>query len=147
MIVLYISSKKRANTRSVGWDFHVLKHCLKFDPTTLGGGTTTNLIDMHSIHIYTACDSDPVKNAVAPRSAERAIEITASLIDLARIENNVPPTLARQPICFDEWNVWDTQRAVGAKGAEECYTLSDALAVGVWLNGTLPPSRNRHDGS
>lgn len=37
-------------------------------------------------------------------------------------------------ICFDEWNVWDTVRARGDLGAEECYTLSDCLAVAAWLN-------------
>ena len=115
------------------WDFHVLKECIKFDQHTLGGDTTANLIDMHSIHIYTASD-DPIKNAIAPRSAERAIEICGSLIDLVRIENNVPPSVPMQTICFDEWNVWDPRRAPGDKGAEECYTLSDALAVAVWLN-------------
>ncbi|CRK24014.1 hypothetical protein BN1708_003705 [Verticillium longisporum] len=75
-----------------------------------------------------------LKNATAPRSAERAIEITASLIDLARIENKIPNNIPRQKICFDEWNVWDPVRAPGWLGAEEKYTLSDALAVAVWLN-------------
>jgi alpha-L-arabinofuranosidase len=56
------------------------------------------------------------------------------LIDLARIENKVPPTVPRQKICFDEWNVWDPNRAPGNDGAEEAYTLSDALAVAAWLN-------------
>lgn len=56
---------------------------------------------------------------IAPRSAERAIEITAGLIDLARIENKVPITVPRQTICFDEWNVWDPVRAPGEDGAEE----------------------------
>lgn len=56
---------------------------------------------------------------IAPRSAERAIEITAGLIDLARIENKVPNTVARQTICFDEWNVWDPVRAPGEDGGEE----------------------------
>lgn len=115
------------------WDYYVLKECVKFDPFSLNGGTTASLIDMHSIHHYTASDH-PLKNAVAPKSAERAIEICASLIDLARIENQVPPTVPRQTICFDEWNVWDPARASGDKGAEERYTLSDALAVAVWLN-------------
>ncbi|TKW48141.1 putative alpha-L-arabinofuranosidase C, partial [Colletotrichum tanaceti] len=41
---------------------------------------------MHSIHLYTASE-DHLKNATAPRAAERAIEITGGLIDLARIEN------------------------------------------------------------
>ena len=100
----------------------------------LGGNTgTASLIDMHSIHIYTA-SSDKLQNPFAPRSAERAIEICASLIDLARISNGVPPTISRQTICFDEWNVWDPRRAPGEAGAEEKYTLSDALAVAIWLN-------------
>jgi alpha-N-arabinofuranosidase len=41
------------------------------------------------------------------------------LIDLARIENKVPPTVRKQTICFDEWNVWDPVRAPGEQGAEE----------------------------
>ena len=85
------------------WDFHVLKECVKLDLHALGGSTTTSLIDMHSIHIYTA-STDHIQNALAPRSAERAIEICASLIDLARIENKVPSSAPRQTICFDEWN-------------------------------------------
>jgi alpha-L-arabinofuranosidase len=44
------------------------------------------------------------------------------------------PHRPRPKICFDEWNVWDPARAIGSQGAEERYTLSDALAVGVWLN-------------
>ena len=86
------------------WDAHVLKECLKPDKHALGGSTTSSLIDMHSIHIYTTSVS-PVKNAFAPRSAERAIEICGSLIDLARIENGVSSLVPRQKICFDEWNV------------------------------------------
>lgn len=116
------------------WDHHVLKECVKYDTHSLGGSTTASLIDMHSIHIYTACATDPIKNALAPLSAERAIEICAGLIDLARIENGVPASVPRQTICFDEWNVWDPARAPGDKGAEERYNLSDALAVAVWLN-------------
>lgn len=95
---------------------------------------------MHSIHIYTA-DDEHLPNVVAPLSAERAIEMTASFIDLARLNNKFtnPPTsdnhITHKPtICFDEWNVWSFTRAPGDKGAEESYTLSDALAVGVWLN-------------
>ncbi|TLD36933.1 glycoside hydrolase family protein [Venturia nashicola] len=115
------------------WDAYVLKECVKYDLHGLGGSTTASLISMHSIHIYTA-SKEHLPNATAPRSAERAIEITAGLIDLARIENKVPNTVARQTICFDEWNVWDPVRAPGEDGGEEKYTLSDALAVGVWLN-------------
>lgn len=60
---------------------------------------------------------------IAPKSAERAIQVAASLIDLARIENKVPPTVRRQKICFDEWNVWDPVRAPGEQGAEEKYGI------------------------
>ena len=36
------------------WDAYVLKECVRFDLHGLGGSTTASLIDMHSIHIYTA---------------------------------------------------------------------------------------------
>ncbi|KAF1930173.1 glycoside hydrolase family 51 protein [Didymella exigua CBS 183.55] len=115
------------------WDYYVLNQCVKWSFFHLGGDTTKSLIDMHSIHIYTA-DNEHLPNATAPRAAERAIQMTSALIDLARIENKVPETVPRPTICFDEWNVWDPVRAPGSKGAEEKYTLSDALAVAVFLN-------------
>lgn len=115
------------------WDTYVLKECVTWSEHSLGGSTTNSLIDMHSIHIYTAAQ-EHLANATAPRSAERAIQITGGLIDLARIENKVPYSVPTPTICFDEWNVWDPKRAPGDVGAEEKYTLSDALAVGVWLN-------------
>lgn len=96
---------------------------------------------MHSIHMYT-CSNTHLPNATAPLAAERAIEITSSLIDLARIENNVPASQPRPTICFDEWNVWDPIRAEGSRGAEESYTLSDALAVAIWLNVFIRKSRD-----
>jgi alpha-N-arabinofuranosidase len=102
------------------WDHEVLKACIQY-------------VDMHSIHIYTS-GKDHLPNVVAPLSAERAIETAAALIDIARIEKNIPPTVPQTKICFDEWNVWDPLRAPGGQGAEELYTLSDALAVAVWLN-------------
>ncbi|KAJ5131873.1 alpha-L-arabinofuranosidase C [Penicillium atrosanguineum] len=111
------------------------------DPTLILILFPSPLIDMHSIHLYT-CSSSHLPNATAPLAAERAIEITSSLIDLARIENNVPPSQPRPTICFDEWNVWDPIRAEGSKGAEESYTLSDALAVAVWLNVFIRKSRD-----
>ncbi|PNS16961.1 hypothetical protein CAC42_4925 [Sphaceloma murrayae] len=123
------------------WDTYVIKECIRHSAHALGGSTTSSLIDMHSIHIYTASESH-YPNATAPRSAERAIEITAGLIDLARIENGVPHTVPRQTICFDEWNVWDPKRAPGELGAEEQYTLSDALAVAVWLNVFVRQSKH-----
>ncbi|KAF2808756.1 glycoside hydrolase [Mytilinidion resinicola] len=123
------------------WDTYVLKECIKFDLHGLGGSNTASLISMHSIHIYTASETH-LPNATAPRAAERAIEITTGLIDLARIENGVPPSVPRQTICFDEWNVWDPARAPGEDGAEERYTLSDALAVSVWLNVFIRQSKH-----
>jgi alpha-N-arabinofuranosidase len=102
------------------WDHEVLKDCIPF-------------VEMHSIHIYTS-GKDHVPNVIAPLTAERAIESAAALIDIARIEKNIPSSVPRTTICFDEWNVWDPTRAPGELGAEELYTLSDALAVAVWLN-------------
>lgn len=107
-------------TGHASWDHHVLKECI-------------SVVDMHSIHIYTA-SAQHLPNVTAPLSAERAIQTAAALIDIARIENNVPPSKPATKICFDEWNVWDPERAPGEKGAEEKYTLSDALSVAVWLN-------------
>lgn len=107
-------------TGHASWDHYVLKECI-------------SVVDMHSIHIYTA-SAEHLPNVTAPLTAERAIQTAAALIDIARIENNVPPTKPPTKICFDEWNVWDPERAPGDKGAEEKYTLSDALGVAVWLN-------------
>ncbi|KAF2744378.1 glycoside hydrolase family 51 protein [Sporormia fimetaria CBS 119925] len=121
------------------WDYYVLQQCVKWDVHGLSGDNTKSLIDMHSIHLYTA-DKEHMANATAPRAAERAIQMAMSLIDLARIENKVPHTVPRQKICFDEWNVWDPARAPGEQGAEEKYTLSDALAVAVFLNAFIRQS-------
>ncbi|PLB40033.1 alpha-N-arabinofuranosidase [Aspergillus candidus] len=125
---------------TASWDYYTLKHCLlpAFSPLST---STVPLIDMHSIHLYTSSSSH-LPNVTAPLAAERAIEITSSLIDLARIENGVPPEQLRPTICFDEWNVWDPIRAEGSKGAEECYTLSDALAVAVYLNVFVRKSKD-----
>jgi alpha-N-arabinofuranosidase len=123
------------------WDYYVLNQCVKWNVHGLGGDPTKSLIDMHSIHIYTA-DNEHLPNATAPRAAERAIQMASALIDLARIENKVPETVPRPTICFDEWNVWDPIRAPGEKGAEEKYTLSDALAVAVFLNAFIRQAKD-----
>jgi alpha-N-arabinofuranosidase len=86
---------------------------------------------MYSIHLHTV-NYDYSKNLTAPNGAENAIQICAQLIDLAKIEKRVSSRDVR--ICFDEWNVWDMQRFAGSDGAEEKYTLQDALAVATWLN-------------
>jgi alpha-N-arabinofuranosidase len=36
------------------WDAYVLKECIKWSPHAVSGSKTKPLIDMHSIHIYTA---------------------------------------------------------------------------------------------
>src|SRR3569833_1021974 len=115
-IVLILCGKDGTST----WDAHVLRECVAG-------------VDMHSIHIYTAAD-EHLPNVTAPLSAERAIQVAAGLIDIARSEARVSPTKPPTRICFVEWNVWNPERAPGDKGAEETYTLSDALAVAVWLN-------------
>lgn len=44
------------------WDSYVIKECVRNDPHGLGGNNTTaSLIDMHSIHLYTA-SSDHLQN-------------------------------------------------------------------------------------
>ncbi|KAF8873880.1 glycoside hydrolase family 51 protein [Infundibulicybe gibba] len=83
------------------------------------------VVDFHSIHRKV-----PSYRAIAA-AAEKGLEITRSLIDLAKIEHDLSKELT---VAFDEWNVWDPVRAPGEKGAEEHYDLSDALAVASWLN-------------
>lgn len=47
-----------------GWDYYVLKECVKWDIHGLGGDHEgKRLIDMLSIHWYTA-DTEHVKNAI-----------------------------------------------------------------------------------
>lgn len=112
------------------WDRYVLQECIKY-------------IDMYSIHMYTS-DKNHYANACSPRAAERAIEITASLIDLARCDFDYGTwpdsilTKAKTPlqptICFDEWNIWDPIAAPGDESGEQLYDVSDMLAVASWLN-------------
>lgn len=123
------------------WDSYVTRKCITPYPGGVSGGGTGSLIDMHSIHLYTS-SNDHVQNVTAPLAAERAIQMAVGMIDLARIENKIPPSVPRQKICFDEWNVWDMFRSPGEQGAEEKYTLSDALAVSVWLNVFIRQSKH-----
>ncbi|KAH8879241.1 alpha-l-arabinofuranosidase [Thozetella sp. PMI_491] len=114
------------------WDRYVLQQCIRW-------------VDMHSIHYYSQGKTH-YANISSTYAAERAIQITSALIDLARCEIDLSPfpdvsriTTAprseqRPTICFDEWNIWDPERAPGNKGAEECYNLSDSLAMAIWLN-------------
>nr|KAK5441268.1 hypothetical protein LTR18_007112 [Exophiala xenobiotica] len=123
------------------WDYTALKHNLRPAGLSDLGEERFPLVDMHSIHIYTASE-DHYENVTAPLAAERAIEVCSSLIDLAFVENKLPSSQKRPTICFDEWNVWSPPRAPGSAGAEEVYTLSDALAVAVWLNVFVRKSKD-----
>ncbi|KAG5719495.1 putative alpha-N-arabinofuranosidase C [Termitomyces sp. T112] len=89
------------------------------------------VVDFHSVHLYTVSEGKHAVNVMGPAAAEKGLEITRALIDLAKIEGGLCKELT---VCFDEWNVWDPVRAPGEKGAEEHYDLSDALAVAAWLN-------------
>lgn len=113
------------------WDREILQALVPF-------------IDLHSIHFYSmlghSTDSDVAgyeyeKNVFGPAAAERAIEITKSLIDLANIDNTFRGIPARDvKIAFDEWNVWDTDKAPGEIGLEQIYDYTDMLGVVAWLN-------------
>ena len=136
-IELILCGKEGANI----WDSTVLHHVLRTQGKDDLGGERTVLIDMHSIHAYTASE-DHYENVTAPLAGERAIEVASALIDMAHYEKRIPAEQKRPKICFDEWNVWLPSRAPGFQGAEEKYTLSDALAVGVWLNVLVRKSKD-----
>jgi len=59
------------------------------------------------------------------------------MIDVARIENKVPPSIPKPLICFDEWNVWDAGRAKGEEGAEEKYVVFVSILSCILLNFLL----------
>lgn len=83
----------------------------------------------HSIHLYTG-SSDYWSNVLAPHYAERALRVSAALIERARYLQRVRHEVS---IAYDEWNVWF--RARGERtGLEEHYTLADALAVATYLH-------------
>lgn len=68
----------------MAWDYKVLAECMPY-------------IDMHAIHIYTNGKTH-IKNAIAPLAAEKSIEITAQLIELARIEHRIPADI--KPVIY-----------------------------------------------
>ncbi|KAF7304178.1 Glycoside hydrolase family 51 protein [Mycena indigotica] len=109
--------------------------------------TLAPVVDYHSIHrgfsnrlhsfnlmalrsVYTPSNNHEA-TVMGPVAAEKGIEISKSLIDLALIEHGLDKEIT---VCYDEWNVWDPIRAPGEKGAEMHYNFSDALAVASWLN-------------
>lgn len=88
-----------------------------------------DFVAYHSIHLYTGSD-DFSENVYQPHIAEFAIEAVAAEIERLRF-HHLPKRQIR--IAYDEWNVW--YRARGAEtNLEERYSLSDALAVGTYLN-------------
>jgi alpha-N-arabinofuranosidase len=87
----------------------------------------SSLVDLHAIHIYTG-SPDYWTNVLQPHQAERAIRSTRALIKRAAYLQR----LSEAPrIAYDEWNVW-YRRHDGT--LEERYDISDALAVGTYLN-------------
>ena len=85
-------------------------------------------IRYHSIHIYTGSDNY-AENVLEPHMAEYAIEACAAQIQRIRVQDNIEHEIK---IAYDEWNVW--YRSNTTTVLEERYTLSDALAVAVYLN-------------
>lgn len=115
------------------WDFKVLQHCIQETRKDDFGNFRKPLIDMHSIHLYTA-SHDYYENVTGPLVAERNIEVVKGLIDIPFYELKLRPEHPRPLVCFDEWNIWMPTRAPGPSGGVEHYTLSDALGFGTWLN-------------
>jgi alpha-L-arabinofuranosidase len=83
----------------------------------------------HSIHLYTGSE-DYWSNVLAPHQAERAMRITAALIEKARYSQKISHPIH---VAYDEWNVWFRERE-GQAGLEERYNLADALAVATYLH-------------
>jgi len=104
-----------------------------WDEIVLGG--LADLIDFHSIHLYTG-SADHYTTVFQSHQAERAVRICAALIERVRAARQIAHPIA---IAFDEWNVWYRTRShedrVG--GVEERYNLTDALAIATYLNGFI----------
>ena len=100
----------------------------EWDDTVISG--LAEFVRWHSVHIYTGSD-DYWSNVLAPHQAERAMRVTAALIEKTRFQQKIDHPIH---IAYDEWNVWFRERD-GRTGLEERYTLGDALAVGTYLHG------------
>lgn len=85
------------------------------------------------------------KNGFGSAAAERAIEITKSVIDLANIDNTMRGIAAREvKICFDEWNVWDDGKA-DKTSLEQIYDLTRTISLDDALEeqGDIPIAMKR----
>lgn len=102
----------------------------EWDDTVITG--LAEFVRWHSIHIYTGND-DYWADVLAPHQTERAMRITAALIEKARYQQNISHPIH---IAYDEWNVWFRERD-GVAGLEERYTLADALAVATYLHAFI----------
>jgi alpha-N-arabinofuranosidase len=83
----------------------------------------------HSIHLYTGSD-DFSENVYQPHIAEFAIAAVSTEIERLRFRHRSKRQIR---IAYDEWNVWYRARTAETH-LEEHYSLSDALAVGAYLN-------------
>ena len=112
-----------------------------WDEIVLGG--LADLIDFHSIHLYTG-SADHYTTVFQSHQAERAVRICAALIERVRAAQQIAHPIA---IAFDQWNVWYRTRShedrVG--GVEERYNLTDALAIATYLEQLHPPLRHGED--
>lgn len=106
-----------------------------WDPVVIDG--LAEFVSWYSLHIYTGSE-DYWRNLLAPHQAERAVRITAALIERARHNQRLSHPIA---IAYDEWNVRVDARHNGPDDHEEIYTLADALAVATYVHGFI---RNAH---
>jgi alpha-N-arabinofuranosidase len=102
------------------WDWTVLQ-------------TLAPLVEYYSIHIYTGSD-DYYTNVFLPHHAERCLRTAAAMIESVRFRQKIEHPIH---ISYDEWNVWNTHKAVQENGYEQVYDMGDAVAVGTYLNGFI----------
>ena len=97
------------------------------------------VIDYYSIHLYTG-QPDHYANVFSAHQAERAVRLCGALLERVRHTQRIAHPIH---VAFDEWNVWYRKRAPEDRmgGVEEQFDLSDALAVGTYLNGFIRQCR------
>lgn len=95
-----------------------------------------DLVRWYSIHLYSGGEAY-WRNMLEPLQAQRAIQITAALIEKARYTQRIGHPLH---IAYDEWGVWYREWD-GTTGLEERYTVADALAVTTYLHVFVRHSR------
>jgi alpha-L-arabinofuranosidase len=98
-----------------------------WDETVIRG--LAEFVNWHSIHLYTGSD-DYWPDVLSPHAAERALRVTAALIEKERYNQRINHPIQ---VAYDEWNVWLTGRS-GAEGHGGVYNLADALAVATYLH-------------